>query len=614
MDYTKELNEEQLNIVINGDGTSLVIAGPGSGKTRTLVYRLCNLLERGERPESILLLTFTNKAAREMKNRAENLIGANARQIVSGTFHYFANQVVKKYANHVGLKKNFTILDEEDARSLLKQAILDDHESVKRGVVNSIQQLISLSKLKMESIEELVMQPEFFHMRIHTDTISDVAKKYEKLKKSKNLVDFDDLLFFAYTILSDKTISEQYKNHFTNILVDEFQDTDKLQTAILDLIYKKNLMVVGDDSQSIYSFRGADIKNILEFRDKYNAQTFFLTKNYRSTKPIVTLINETMANSKEKLEKQLVAITNGNDLPTFLTVTDKIEEAHIITNLIELELKEKRKVGVLFRAAYLAGELEVDLSRRGIKYEMRGGVKFFEQRHIKDMVSLLKVYHNPSDHQSLSRLFLLFPKVGEKSISKIINTITDPLTIPKALAKIGKNELYSSLISDIYSSGGNAAFMLDNFYENFYRQYLEEKFDDAEERKPDIEALVGAASHYQSIGEFLEAFSLDVDSSVDNTQCNLILSTIHQAKGLEWDSVFIIGLADGSLPHERSFNIEEERRLFYVATSRAKEKLIMSYPKSTGRFYESNEMRPSRFLVELPEHCYSQSLVDSTKL
>ena len=607
MDYSL-LNQEQLDIVQNGDGNVLVIAGPGSGKTRTLVFRLCHLLEQGTDPANILLLTFTNKAAKEMKNRAEGLIGDKAGKITAGTFHHFANLLIRRHANLAGLKNNFTILDDEDSRALLKQAILEDHESVKRGVVDEVQQVISLSKLKMEPLETILAYPEFFHLQNHAGVISSAAKNYELLKKKKNSVDFDDLLYLAHEILKNSDVRWHYQAQFSHILVDEFQDSDRLQAAIIDMLHGKdgNLMVVGDDSQSIYSFRGAEIRNILEFKEKYTAKIFLLVKNYRSTPPIISLVNTVMSNGKEKLGKQILPVSDGGELPVLLNPIDRAEEANTIANMVEEELKQGKQIGVLFRSAYIAGDLEVDLSRRGIKYDMRGGVRFFEQRHIKDMISLLKAYHNPEDSVSLTRLLALFPRVGEKSIQKFISSIHEPQDIANALVKLDKSGVFSALLSDIYNSNANGAAMLDRFYQGFYRNYLKENFDDAEERLPDIDALIGAASRYATVSEFLDAFSLDVDSPDHAQNHNLVLSTIHQAKGLEWDSVFIIGLVDGVMPHERSFNIEEERRLFYVAASRAKRKLVMSYPSSSGKFYQLNEQRPSRFLLELPENCYKR--------
>ncbi len=609
----QDLNEEQLEIVQKGDGAILVVAGPGSGKTRTLVFRVCHVIERGENPQSVLLLTFTNKAAREMKSRLEKILGEKSHGITAGTFHHFANLLVRRHAHEIGLQ-NFTIIDEQDAKALLKRIVGVD-EPVKKGVLDDILRLISLSKIKMQGVEELLSSPDFFHLRNHGEEIISLASQYENLKRQSNVLDFDDLLFYLHKLLKNQSLRSLYQNRYKNILVDEFQDTDKIQEAIVGLLYTtgSNLMVVGDDSQSIYSFRGADIQNILDFRDKYKAKTFFLVKNYRSSTPIIEMINKTIEKSTVKIDKKLVpafSVPNPaeHSHPSFVDFPDRSEEARAVANWISDERDDGNTVGVLFRAAYLASELEVELARRGIEYELRGGVKFFEQRHVKDMVSLLRSYHNPKDSTAVVRLFTLFPKIGEKRATDVAHSLKSPEEIVRALSSLDKLGVWSGLIGEIYSSQSNAAGMLDRFYTDFYKTYLKENFDDFEERMPDVEALLGAATRYQSVTEFLDAFSLDNAMDHDNKkQHSIVLSTIHQAKGLEWDSVFIIGLADGLLPLARSFDIDEERRLFYVAASRARKKLVMTYPQSTGRFYTSGYLEPSRFITELPEGCYKRS-------
>ncbi len=607
MDYSGQLNPEQLKIVMEGDGPVLVVAGPGSGKTRTLVFRVCRLLEQGADPRSVLLLTFTNKAAREMKSRASALIGAGASLITAGTFHHFANTILKRHWAAAGLRRNFTILDEEDSRALLRKAVLKRHESVKKGVVDSLMRALSLSKLRMIPIGEVLEAPEFFHLRRHSEDLAVLAEDYELAKKGMDLVDFDDLLLLAHRALQDPAVAAEYRSRYRHILVDEFQDTDRLQSAIVDLLYSDgaDLMAVGDDSQSIYSFRGAEIRNILGFQEKYGARVFLLVRNYRSSETIVSLINSSIKRSSMKIEKDLVSVSGGGQQPILLCFPDRPSEAAVLAERLEAELGEGRRVGVLFRAAYLASELELELARKGIAYELRGGVRFFEQRHVKDLVSLLKVFQNPKDYPSLMRLLTLFPRIGERGVERTFGARApqSPSEVVAGLASLDRGGSCSSLLASIYTSGGNAAAMMDSFYSGFYRSYLEQNFDDHAERKADVDALVGAAARFESVEGFLDSFCLDGEAPAEK-DCALVLSTIHQAKGLEWDSVFIIGMADGLLPLSRSEDLEEERRLFYVAASRARTRLIMSYPESSGRFYDMEALEPSRFLLELPEGSY----------
>lgn len=613
IDYQNQLNSEQLEIVKNGSGCCLVVAGPGSGKTRTLVYRVAYLLESGANPSSILLLTFTNKAAREMKSRINKLVGEKSGAITASTFHSFANTLLRRHYDFVGLKRNFTILDEQDSLSLLKSVVVSEHDQVKKGVLSSIKHLISLSRLKMVPIEELFSEPDFFALRSQADEIRSIAERYVKIKRASNSIDFDDLLVLLYKLLNENPkIRDFYQNHFQHILVDEFQDTDKLQSQIISLLHIEGagLMVVGDDSQSIYSFRGAEIKNILEFKEKYDAKMMFLVKNYRSTSKIVSLINQCIAKSRIKIDKQLTSLqTNDGILPYLIAANDRSDEARILLEKIKKELEEAKTVGVLFRAAYLASDLELELTRNGIQYELRGGITFFEQRHVKDMVSLIRSFHNPLDSTSILRLFTLFPRVGEKSVQKVISKIHDQRSLVAEFSRLCKDQSLNHIISSLFVSQTpqNAASMLSTFYDGFYSKYMKENFEDHQDRISDIDALISAAARYETVDDFLASISLDLDTGrEEKSSTKLILSTIHQAKGLEWDTVFIMAAADGLLPLERSTDLEEERRLFYVAASRAKTKLFILYPRSSGRFYEFNELMPSRFVMEIDRSYYQE--------
>ncbi|HID72396.1 TPA: ATP-dependent helicase, partial [Candidatus Micrarchaeota archaeon] len=333
VDYEKELNGEQLEAVMRGDGASLVIAGPGSGKTRTVVFRICRILGQGAAPESVLLLTFTNKAAREMKERARKLIGDDADRITAGTFHHFANLLLRRHAGSVGLKNNFTILDEQDAMQVLKKAVLSEcGAGTKKNIISLVRRVISLSTLRMQSASDIIENDgEFVLFRGQYDEVIErIASEYTEMKRKMNALDFDDLLLFAWKLLSgNEDVREKYQRRFANILVDEFQDTDKLQAEILELLYVdgKNLMVVGDDFQSIYSFRGAEIKNILEFKEKYKADVYYLKSNYRSTSRIVGLVNGCMEQSGQGMKKELNAIGSEGELPSLLDLDDKADEA-----------------------------------------------------------------------------------------------------------------------------------------------------------------------------------------------------------------------------------------------------------------------------------------------
>ncbi len=424
--HLKSLNDEQKRAVMEGDGAVLVVAGPGSGKTRTIISRICHQLKNGVAPERILLLTFTNKAAAEMKRRALDLAGDSASRITAGTFHHFANLLLRRHATAAGLSPRFTILDDDDAITLLVRVMKRSFPEVKRSSASIFMRAFSLSKLRMLSISDIIMDdPEFFQLSKHAEEVEKFAVEYEKEKKSMDALDFDDLLLLSYRLLKENPrILEHYRSHYTDILIDEFQDTDRLQAAFISMLYlgssnERNLMVVGDDSQSIYSFRGADIRNMLEFRDSYGAKVFFLRTNYRSSDPIVKIINKCIEASSVKIDKTLMATGKGGDIPKLMEAQNPSEEAYAIASLAEQELLSGSKVGVLFRSTYIVSELELELNRRGISYELRGGMRFAEQAHIKDMLAVLRVHENPKDKAALSRILRLLPGIGEKKAESI---------------------------------------------------------------------------------------------------------------------------------------------------------------------------------------------------
>ncbi len=606
--YEKELDKQQLEAVQKKAGPALIIAGPGSGKTRTIVYRICWLIENGAEPESILLLTFTKKAANEMKERAKKLIGPKADKVTAGTFHHFANLILRMHSHVLGLKPNFTILDAHDSRNVLKRSIKEvAGNETKKGIISLLARAISLSKLRRQNTDELIRShPDFTIFRNRYESkISEIAEIYSKKKMEMNCLDFDDLLENCEKVFQNRSIRGHYQERYKHMLIDEFQDTDKLQASIISSLYTegKDLMVVGDDFQSIYSFRGAEIENILGFSKRYGAKVIPIESNYRSREALVDMINSCMQTSRNGIKKELISKNVGGEIPRVISFPDRSEEAWVIANMIEEDLANGRTAGVLFRAAHFSSDLETELSRRRISYELRGGLRFFEQRHIKDMISLLKTYENPEDSSAAERLLMLFPGIGERKSERAVQKVKDWNEFMIRISRIkGLTEL-TCMLSSILSESKNAAGILSGFYEGFYQEYMKRNLENWEEREADIEALISVASKYDNVGDFLSSFQLDREGPAKKKE-KVTLSTIHQAKGLEWDSVYLICAAEGMLPISRSNDIDEERRLFYVSISRARSRLMISYPSVSGRFYSDEELEPSRFIEELPEECW----------
>ena len=635
-DFSQMLNSEQLDVVQNANGAALVIAGPGSGKTRTLVYRVARLILSDTAPENILLLTFTNKAAAEMKSRLEVLVGKKAQKITASTFHSFANMLLRRHASRIGsgIGADFTILDGQDSETLIKRIIRTEYpdSKSKKSSANNILSAIGLSKLCMCPIKDILSRSDFFHLMKQANDVVHLSEVYLRKKREMNALDFDDLLVELHgLLLKEENLREFYQNLYTHVLIDEYQDTDKLQAEILCLLYRKgnNILAVGDDCQSIYSFRGASIQNILSFEQKFGGKKFFLLSNYRSTACIVAFVNEIIKNGVEKIEKSLKPASEAGlgVFPLFFTAVNREEESLKLGKLIEADLAVGHSVGVLFRAAYLSSEMELYLMQKNIPYELWGGIKFFEQKHIKDILALLRSFVNPKDNTSVQRLFMLSNGIGEIIAERIATRIFIRQDLVEQVQQIkngkesGKESNFSAAISSAFLAGqnSNAAGMINEFYAGFYKTYLKENFDDYVQRESDIDALLSIAVKYPNVTEFLYSLTLDPDveakksitstkstSSTKSTRnvANVILSTIHQAKGREWDSVYIICVANGFIPFARSDNVEEERRLLYVAASRARKKLIMSMPLAMSRFgYGYQErLEPSLFIREIVDN------------
>ncbi len=633
IDYERELNEEQLQVVMEEGGPLLVIAGAGSGKTRTLTYRVARLIEAGEEPERILLATFTNKAARSMLARVTRLVERDTGRLWGGTFHHIAHRILRTSGHLLGYERDFTILDSEDARQLMNTCISEariDPKADKFPKGDILRDILSLAANTEKPPEEIVFgRYPFFHHRM--EEIQDVIARYIQKKKSLNVMDFDDLLLNCRKLLAEQeTVLESYSRRFRHILVDEYQDTNIIQADMMDLLASRhrNLMVVGDDSQSIYSFRGAHFANIMKFPEKYPAcRIFKLETNYRSTPEILHLANLSIVNNENQFEKTLRAVRSGGLRPVLAPAANVLQQADFVCQRILELLREGvplREMAVLYRAHYHSMELQMEMTRRGVPFEIRSGIRFFEQAHIKDVSSYMRIVLNPRDELAWKRILGLFPKVGKVSAGKIWAFLAgqeDPLAavLEEAFLKSASRAARPGLqqCQDVFrflldvSWDKNPAGLADRILDSGYRESLRERFPDSASRLEDLEQFVLFAENYDSLSDFLSQLALLTNMAEEGegapdliTEDRAVLSTIHQAKGLEWSVVFLIWCAEGMIPLNRALKEpggeEEERRLFYVAATRAKDQLYLCYPLTDyARGMGSLPVGPSRFIREL---------------
>ena len=633
IDYERELNEEQLQVVMEEGGPLLVIAGAGSGKTRTLTYRVARLIEAGEEPERILLATFTNKAARSMLARVTRLVERDTGRLWGGTFHHIAHRILRTSGHLLGYERDFTILDSEDARQLMNTCISEariDPKADKFPKGDILRDILSLAANTEKPPEEIVFgRYPFFHHRM--EEIQDVIARYMQKKKSLNVMDFDDLLLNCRKLLAEQEmVLESYSRRFRHILVDEYQDTNIIQADMMDLLASRhrNLMVVGDDSQSIYSFRGAHFANIMKFPEKYPAcRIFKLETNYRSTPEILHLANLSIVNNENQFEKTLRAVRSGGLRPVLAPAANVLQQADFVCQRILELLREGvplREMAVLYRAHYHSMELQMEMTRRGVPFEIRSGIRFFEQAHIKDVSSYMRIVLNPRDELAWKRILGLFPKVGKVSAGKIWAFLAgqeDPLAavLEEAFLKSASRAARPGLqqCQDVFrllldvSWDKNPAGLADRILDSGYRESLRERFPDSASRLEDLEQFVLFAENYDSLSDFLSQLALLTNMAEEGegapdliTEDRAVLSTIHQAKGLEWSVVFLIWCAEGMIPLNRALKEpggeEEERRLFYVAATRAKDQLYLCYPLTDyARGMGSLPVGPSRFIREL---------------
>ncbi len=644
VDYDRELNDEQREVVLAGGGPLLVIAGAGSGKTRTLVYRVSRLIESGHDPSRVLLLTFTNKAAREMLRRVETLLAVDTRRLMGGTFHSVGNRILRRFGTRLGLGANFTILDPEDAREMLEAATSDRRIATLERRFPKGDVLLDLYSFTINTgkpFPEVLAAHAPHFAELETEIVS-VFQRYRERKRLANACDYDDLLLMWKRLLDEvPEAAAQLAASYDHVLVDEYQDTNRLQGEIVDGMarVKRNVTVVGDDAQAIYSFRGASFENILGFPHRYpEAQTFRLTRNYRSTPEILALANASIAHNTKQFPKELAAARGPGGLPAVVALPDIPDQARFVgQRLLEWhdEGEKLADLAVLYRAHYQALELQIELTRRGIPYEIRSGTRFFEQRHVKDVLAFLRIVVNPKDELSWKRALKLFPRVGERSASAVwtaIGSRPDPLAAFRALdgkaADLGRGaeaslkpirSLLSRLDSPAVRSSPSEA--IRSVVEEVYRDYARAKFPNGDARLDDLEQFAQFAQTYDSLPAFLEEVTLFNELSGEEVVAGepdddrVVLSSIHQAKGLEWSRVIVMGLSEGRFPNFRSVatdeGLEEERRLFYVAVTRAKNEVALVYPMlARDRYGVDVILEPSRFLTELPESVFERWTIE----
>ena len=643
IDYKAELNEQQYAAVSSAPGPALVIAGAGSGKTRTLTYRVAYLIDQEVDPRSILLLTFTNKAAREMVERVKELIPRDLSEMWSGTFHSIGNRILRRHAEEVGLTRSFSIMDRDDQKSLMNTVIAEcdidtkQRRFPKADVLITIFSLIDNTGITLEDI----LETRYPYFEEWAEEISKVADRYREKKLETNSTDFDDLLLLPLKLFQEnEDIVALYQKRFKYLLVDEYQDTNAVQSELIDILArpKYSVMVVGDDAQSIYSWRGADMDNILSFPERYpEAKVYKIEMNYRSVPEVLNLSNAAIRVNRKQFTKTLSAARDGGRMtPALVPLEDPRTQANFVAQRI-LELRdegvEMEEMAILYRAHYQSLEIQMELTSRGIPFEITSGLRFFEQQHIKDVAAFLRFVTNRKDEVSFKRFALLMPGVGAVTASKmwaawlksghqkddhppkkysdIFNTFKVPTKAKKDWEQLGYT------LDELITEDGfvRPSEMITSILEGVYDEHMRQSFDNYENRRQDIEQLVMYSETFDDILELLGQLSLmssvDGDPSGRKEELDdekITLSSIHQAKGLEWKVVFIIWLADGMFPNGRILEaddedmLEEERRLYYVALTRAKDELYLTYPQLNPKSYSGDIItRPSRFLDECPE-------------
>ncbi len=665
IDYAHELNPQQLAAVTAPPGPSLVLAGAGAGKTRTLTFRVAWLLEHGIPADRILLLTFTNKAAREMMQRVADLVGGDLSNLWGGTFHSVGMRILRRHTDRLGYRPDFTIADREDAKELLAACLAEagiDPKLTRFPKPEVLGEIFSMA-VNLGCPVAAVLERDYDTFVPLGNVIEEVRLRYVERKRTTGLMDFDDLLVLWLRLLETHAdLRDFYQRRFQFVLVDEYQDTNTLQGRLLDLLAgrHRNLMAVGDDAQSIYSWRGANFANILEFSRRFpDAQVFKIETNYRSTPEILALANAAIAANTRQFPKVLQPARPSGTKPVLVVCGEASEQASFIAQRV-LELRDEGQrlddMCVLYRSHFHALELQLELTRRNIPFLITSGIRFFEQAHIKDVAAYLKLITNPGDELAFKRLVKMLPGIGGKGADKLWTAFglrlaaggyLPPAPMPSGelsdndgglgpaieLPAIPVAPLLSGIVSAVPKKSaaawaqftatisqaeaegfrGNPARMIRLVVEADYEDFLKANYDNPRNRLDDLEQLANYAQQFSGTGDFLTQLALQTNLEAEETSADrdsdeeekLRLSTIHQAKGLEFGTVFVIMLCDGMFPNARALDLpdaeEEERRLFYVAVTRAKNELYLSYPLL--RFMQgggSGLQQASRFLGELP--------------
>ncbi|TAM47926.1 MAG: ATP-dependent helicase [Acidobacteria bacterium] len=615
-------------------GPMLVLAGAGSGKTRTVVYRVARLLEDGVEPGAILLLTFTNRAAREMLSRVGLLLGRDAGRVTGGTFHSVGNRLLRRFGDRLGYPSNYGILDREDARDLMGAALTDVVPSSPGKRLPGAAVLVEAYSFVINTGRPLdeVVASRYPQFSADVEAMQAVFRRYLERKRAAAVMDYDDLLLNWLLLLRrHDDVRRLLATRFRHVLVDEYQDTNRLQADIVDLSLgpERNLMVVGDDAQSIYAFRGAEYANILSFPERYpGCATFRLETNYRSLPPILTLANAAIAANERQFPKHLRPVREGGEAPVVCVAPSPETQAAFVAQRV-LELIDEgvplAEIAALYRNHSHSLELEVELTRRNIPYEVRSGLRFFEQRHVKDVLAHLRFVANPRDEVAFHRMARLKPRLGQRLVARVWGVLAASGEPLEALARVDARGLalpgaaansvrtIAGLVERLAKLRSRPGEMVREVVASGYREYLRATLDNASARLDDLEQLALFADGYESLDAFLDEVTLMNELSGEDVTVEegererVTLSTIHQAKGLEWRAVFVVWLAEGRFPSARADDVEEERRLFYVACTRAKDELVLCYPLvARDRYRVDAILEPSRFISELPDDSYQR--------